>query len=85
MIVEKQGKLVLEPAGRLDVQVDSTVPTPGAELVLERLGTMVGPQLIQGALANQQGVALPAVKGVTLTGLKVGSIDGNLVLLGTAQ
>ncbi|MCO5167912.1 MAG: hypothetical protein M9894_16330 [Planctomycetes bacterium] len=85
-IVERQGQLALQPAGQVQVHVDALGPAqPGAELVLEKMAAALGPQLLQMALASQQGLVLPAVQGFTLGGLRLQALDGNLVVLGTAQ
>lgn len=85
-IVERQGQLALEPAGRVQVHVDALGPAqPGAELVLEKMAAGLGPQLLQMALTSQQGLVLPAVQGVTVSGLRLQALDGNLIVLGTAQ
>jgi hypothetical protein len=83
-MTEKQGKLVLG-AGQVEVHVDALgAPQAGAEMVLEKMATQLGPQLLTMALAGQQGVALPAVQGVSLSNLQVQALDGNLIILGTA-
>lgn len=84
-MVERQGKLVLESAGSVEVHVDALgAPQAGAELVLEKMAAQLGPNLLTMALAGQQGVALPSVQGVSLSGLRVQALDGNLIVLGTA-
>lgn len=84
-LVEQGGKLSIAPAGKMDIHADALTNQPGAELILERLAATVGPQLISSALAQQAGVALPTVQGISVTGLTLGGVDGNLVLLGTAK
>lgn len=81
-----KGELTLQPAGRTEVHVDALGQAqPGAELVLEKMATALGPQLLQMALATQQGLVLPAMQGVAVSGLSLQSLDSNLVVLGTAS
>lgn len=79
------GELTLQPAGRVEVHVDAMGQAQaGAELVLEKMAAVLGPQLLQVALATQKGLVLPAVQGVAVSNLSLQALDRNLVLLGTA-
>lgn len=79
------GELTLQPVGRTEVHVDALGQAqPGAELVLEKMAAALGPQLLQMALATQQGLVLPVIQGVSVSNLSLQQLDGNLVVLGTA-
>lgn len=86
-LVDGPGGVRLQPAGKVEVHVDSLgVVQAGAELVLEKMAVVLGPQLLQMALATQAPMALPTTQGFKVGGLQIQQpLDSNLVVLGTAQ
>jgi hypothetical protein len=87
LLVDGPGGLRLQSAGKVEVHVDSLgTAQPGAELVLEKMAVVLGPQLLQMALATQAPMALPTTQGFTVGSLQVQQpLDSNLVVLGTAK
>ena len=85
VLVERGGKVTLQPAGQPSLHVDVIGETmPGTEGMLEAMTAQAAGPALQGSLSQIQGVALPAVKGYTLGNLTFQKVEKSLVVLGQA-
>lgn len=84
-LTEQGGLVALAPAGQAELHVDAVGETmPGVESMLEAMLTQATGPAFQASLAQVKGVALPAVKGYTLSGLSFQKSESSLVVLGQA-
>lgn len=84
-VVERAGAIELEPAALPAVHVDVVGPAlPGSEPVLEQLTATLAPQLLQAALGSLRGIAIPTIKGTSLSGVTFQTSGQTLVAAGAA-
>ena len=91
VLVEQNGRVKLQPQGAGEIHVDlagQAAMMPGVEGMLENMTRQMSQQAagpaFQAALAQIQGVPLPAVKGFSLTNVTFSKVERSLVVLGQA-
>jgi hypothetical protein len=72
--------LVASPGAEVHVDVDG-LSVDGAEQVLEQL---TQPSALQASLAQVEGVAIPAFKGISVRGFQFSNFENNVIGMGTA-
>lgn len=90
-LVEQNGRVKLQPMGQGEIHVDlagQAAMLPGVEGMLENMTRQLSQQAaapaLQAALAQIQGIPLPAVRGFTLSNVAFSKVEKSLVVLGQA-